>query len=98
MLSTQQQISKTRKLALLLWSIAQPLQLNDDRKSKGEESDTASAVIIHLQVYKLGGSTQKKPQGSSVKRLCTVYCTHSQRPDWYDRFAHYICTYNTQGA
>ena len=66
---------------------------------------------IHLQVYKLGGSTQKiirkfsqvvvvEPPGEAeTKQQCeTVYCTHSQRPDWYERSVHYTCTYNTQGA
>jgi len=36
---------KTRKLALFLWNIVQPLQLNNDRRSKGEESYKASALI-----------------------------------------------------
>ena len=41
----EQKISKTRKLVLLFCSIVQPLQLNDDRKTKGEESYRASAVL-----------------------------------------------------
>ena len=50
----------------MLWSIVQPLQLNDNRKSKGKESYRASAVIyVHLQVFKLGGSAQK-----TIRKLC----------------------------
>ena len=52
----------------MLWIIVQPLQLNDDRKSKGKELFRASAVIyVHLQVYKLGGSAQK-----TTRKLCQV--------------------------
>ena len=47
-------------------AIVQPLQLNDDRNSKGKESYRVSAVIyVHLQVYKLGGSAQK-----TIRKLC----------------------------
>jgi len=43
-------------------------KLNDDRKSKEKESYRASAVIyVHLQVNKLGGSTQK-----IIRKLCQV--------------------------
>jgi len=61
---------------------------------------------IHLQVYKLGGSTQKiirkfsqvvvvEPPGEAeTEQQCeTVYCTHSQRPDWHERSVHYTCSY-----
>jgi len=85
-------------LALLLWSIVQPLQLNDDRKSKGEESYRASAVMYTYR-YLSWVVALKTPSGSSVKRLLeshleikpssNVYCTHSQRPDWYERAVHY---------
>ena len=78
-------------MALLLWSIVQLLQLNDDRKSKGEESYRASAVMYTYRNLSWVVAL-KKPSGSSVKRLLeshlekqetkqqceTVYCTHSQ--------------------
>jgi len=66
---------------------------------------------MHLQSLKLGGSTQKTigklcqavvvevPGEAETKQLCeTVYYTHSQRPDWYERSAHYTCIYITQGT
>ena len=59
---------KTRKLALLLWSIVQPLQLNDDRKSKGDESYRASAVIYTYILWSWVVAL-KIPTGSSVKLL-----------------------------
>ena len=61
-------ISKTRKLALSLWSIVQPLQLNDDRKSKGGESYRASAVVYTYRITSWVVAL-KRPPGSSVKRL-----------------------------
>jgi len=107
----EQKISKTRTLAFFLWSIVQPLQLNDDRKSKGEQSYRASAVMYTYRSTSWVVAL-KRPSGSSVKRLLsshlekqetkqqceTVYCTHSQRPDWYERSVHYTCMYNIQGA
>ena len=44
------------------------LQLNDDRKSKGEESYRASAVIYTYK-YLSWVVALKRPSGSSVKRL-----------------------------
>ena len=87
----------------------QPLQLNDDRKSKGEESYKASAVI-YTYSFTSWVVELKRPPGSSIKRLLEsclqkqetkqqceiVYCTHS---DWYERsidYTYYI--YNIQEA
>ena len=96
----------TRKLALLLWSIVQPFQLNDDRKSKGE-SYRASAVLYTYSSTSWVVAL-KRPSGSSVKLLLeshlekqeskqqcgTVYYTHSKDQtgmrDLYITHAHTI--------
>jgi len=52
----------------MLWSNVEPLQLNDDRKSKGEERDTASAVIYTYSISSCVVAF-KRPTGSSVKQL-----------------------------
>jgi len=62
------EISKTTKLTLWLWTILQPLQLNDDRKSKGEKSYRASAVIYTYR-YLSWVVAFKKPPGSPVNWL-----------------------------
>jgi len=75
------------------------------------KNHTESAVIYTYRITSWVVAL-KRPPGSSVKRLLerylekqgteqqcdTVYCTHSQRPDWYERSVHYTCTYNIQGA
>ena len=69
---------------------------------------------IHLQALKLGSSIQKtirqlcqevvvKVSGEAeTKQQCeTVYCTHSQKPDWYatsERSVHYTRTYKNRGS
>jgi len=41
------------------------------------------------------------PGQAKIKQQCeTMYCTHSQRLEWYatsERTVHYTCTYKTQG-
>ena len=78
-------------MALFLCSIVQPLQLNDDRKTKGEESYGASAVMYTYR-FTSWVVALKRPSGSSVKLLLwsnlekqetkqqckTVYYTHWQ--------------------
>jgi len=77
------------------------LKFIDDRKNKGEESESFCSDM-HLQSLKLGGSTEKTtrklcqaivvevPGEAETKQQCeTVYYTHSQRPDWYERSVHY---------
>ena len=63
----------------MLWSIVQPLQLNDDRKSKGEESDTASAVIYTYR-FTSWMVALKRPSGSSVKLLLLSHL-EKQKPN-----------------
>ena len=102
---------KTMKLALLLWSIVQTLQLNDDRKSKGKESYTASA-LIYTYIFSSCMIALKRPSGSSVKqllasplqkqetnhvRLCSAL-TYKDQTGKRDLYIIYTCTYNIQGA
>ena len=81
------------------------------RVTKGEESYRASAVI-YTYSSKSWVVAFKRPSGSSVKLMSeshlekqetkqqyeTMYCVHSQRPDWYERSVHYTRTYNIQGG
>ena len=76
----------------MLCSIVQPLQLNDDRKTKGEESYRASAVMYTYR-FTSWVVALKRPSGSSVKLLLlstlekqetkqqceTVYYTHKDQ-------------------
>ena len=81
---------------------------------KGRIRHSCFCSDIHLQVLKLGGSIQKtirqlgqavigkEPGEAETKQQHeTVYCTHSQKPDWYatsERSVHYTHTYKIQGV